>query len=116
MRWPRADLEEKQEPRAATSASAERHAKGIWHDVTRKGLTEAAIEKRAFVKLTHDQSLGPLAGDIDGQVKSAGGVCPDGGKSGRMAFRPRADLQNQATGWLRKGCSSLGGGTVIRFL
>ncbi len=48
MRWPRADLEEKQEPRAATSASAERHAKGIWHDVTRKGLTEAAIEKRTF--------------------------------------------------------------------
>ncbi len=46
MRWPRADLEEKQEPRATTSASAERHAKGIWHDVTRKGLTEAAIEKR----------------------------------------------------------------------
>ncbi len=48
MRWSRANLEEKQEPRAATSASAERHAKGIWHDVTRKGLTEAAIEKRTF--------------------------------------------------------------------
>ena len=49
MRWTRADLEEKQEPRAATSASAERRAKGIWHDVTRKGLTEAAIEKQFAV-------------------------------------------------------------------
>jgi len=38
MRWPRADLEEKQEPRAATSASAERRAEGMWHDVTKKGL------------------------------------------------------------------------------
>ena len=45
MRWPRADLEEKQEPRAATSGSAERRAEGMWHDVTRKSLTEAAIEK-----------------------------------------------------------------------
>ena len=48
MRWSRANLDEKQEPRAATSASAERHAEGMWHDVTRKGLTEAAIEKRTF--------------------------------------------------------------------
>jgi hypothetical protein len=48
MRWPRANLEEKQEPRVATSASAERRAEGMWHDVTRKGLTEAAIEKRTF--------------------------------------------------------------------
>ena len=48
MRWSRANLEEKQEPRAATSGSAERHAKGIWHDVTRKSLTEAAIEKPTF--------------------------------------------------------------------
>ncbi len=48
MRWPRANLEEKQEPRAATSGSAERRAEGMWHDVTRKGLTEAAIEKRTF--------------------------------------------------------------------
>jgi hypothetical protein len=48
MRWPRANLEEKQEPRAATSASAERRAEGISHDVTRKGLTEAAIEKPTF--------------------------------------------------------------------
>jgi len=27
-----------------------------------------------------------------------------------MAFQTRADLQNQAIGWLRKGYSSLGGG------
>ncbi len=46
MRWSRANLEEKQEPRAATSASAERCKEGIWHGVTRKDLTEAAIEKR----------------------------------------------------------------------
>ncbi len=50
MRWPRADLEEKQEPRAATSANAKRRAEGIRHDVTRKGLTEAAIEKQTFVQ------------------------------------------------------------------
>ena len=48
MRWPRANLEEKQEPRAVTSASAERCAEGMWHDVTRKGLTKAAIEKPTF--------------------------------------------------------------------
>ena len=29
-------------------------------------------------------------------------------------FRTRADLQNQAIGWLRKGYSSLGGGRVVR--
>ncbi len=27
----------------------------------------------------------------------------------------RADYQNQAIRWLRKGCSSLGGGTVVQF-
>ncbi len=48
MRWPRTNLEEKQEPRAATSARAKRHAEGMWHDVTRKALTEAAIEKRTL--------------------------------------------------------------------
>jgi hypothetical protein len=48
MRRPRADLEEKQEPRAATSASAERRAERMWHDVTKKGLTKAAIEKPTF--------------------------------------------------------------------
>ncbi len=38
MRWPRTNLEEKQELRAATSASAERRAEGMWHDVIKKGL------------------------------------------------------------------------------
>ncbi len=32
-----------------------------------------------------------------------------------MAFQTTTDLQNQAIGWLRKGCRSLGGGTVVRF-
>ncbi len=36
-------------------------------------------------------------------------------KTGQMAFQKRADLQNPAVGWLRKGCRSLGGGTVVRF-
>jgi len=30
-------------------------------------------------------------------------------------FQPRADLQNQAIGWLLKGCSSYGSGMVVRF-
>ncbi len=55
------------------------------------------------------------AGEIDGQVKTTGGVCLNGGKSGQMAFRTRAGLQNHAIGWLRKGCGSLGGGTAVRF-
>ncbi len=33
----------------------------------------------------------------------------------RMAFQARADYQNQAIGWPRKGRSSHGGGTVVRF-
>ena len=33
----------------------------------------------------------------------------------RRAFQTRADLQNQAMGWLRMECDSLGGGTVVRF-
>ena len=33
----------------------------------------------------------------------------------RMAFQTRTDLQNQAIGRLRKRCSSLGGGTAVRF-
>ena len=37
-------------------------------------------------------------------------------KTGQMAFRTKADLQNQAIGWLRKGYSSLGGGTVVSSL
>ena len=32
-----------------------------------------------------------------------------------MVFQPRADLQNQAIGWLPKGCSSYGSGMVVRF-
>ncbi len=55
------------------------------------------------------------AGEIDRDVKTTGGVCLNGGKSEQMAFQPRADLQNQAIGWLRKGCSSLGSGKVVRF-
>jgi len=30
-------------------------------------------------------------------------------------FVGACDVQNQATGWLRKGCSSLGGVTKVRF-
>ncbi len=41
-------------------------------------------------------------GNIDGQVKTTGGVCLNGGKSGQMAFQTRTDLQNRAIGWLRK--------------
>jgi hypothetical protein len=52
MMWPRANLEEKQELRAATSASAERRAEGMWHALTRKGLTEAAIEKATLEQAT----------------------------------------------------------------
>ena len=37
-------------------------------------------------------------------------------KSGQMAFQTRANLQIQAIGWPRKGCGSLGGGAVLRFL
>ncbi len=59
MRRPRADLEEKQEPRAATSGSAERRAEGMWHDVTRKSLTEAAIEKPTF---SPERRLGSCGG------------------------------------------------------
>ncbi len=40
--------------------------------------------------------------NIDGEENVTGGVCLNGGKSGQMAFRTRADLQNQALGWLRK--------------
>jgi hypothetical protein len=52
-------------------------------------------------------------GNIDGQVIKTGKVCLNGGKSGQMAFQTRTDLQNQAIGWLRKGCRSLGGGTGV---
>ncbi len=39
----------------------------------------------------------------------------DGEKNDRMAFQARADYQNHAIGWLQRGYSSLGGGTVVRF-
>ncbi len=54
--------------------------------------------------------------NIDGQVKKTGKVCLNGGISGQMAFQKRTDLQNQGIGWLRKGCRSLGGGSVVWFL
>ena len=56
-----------------------------------------------------------VGGEIDGQVKTTGWVCLNGGKSGQMALRTKADPQNQAIGWLRKGCSSLCRGTMVRF-
>ena len=40
--------------------------------------------------------------NIDGEENATGGVCLNGGKSGQMVFRTRADLQNRAIGWLRK--------------
>ena len=55
------------------------------------------------------------AGDIDGEEKTTGGVRLNGGKSGHMVFQTRADLQNQAIGWLPKGGSSHGSGRVVRF-
>jgi hypothetical protein len=75
MRWQRANLEEKQEPRAATSASAKRHAEGMWHDVTRKTLTEAAIEKRSFEPISSvhiDLVLGYVGFEISKRKKLAG--------------------------------------------
>ena len=42
-------------------------------------------------------------------------VCLDGEKNDRMAFQVRADYQNHAIGWLQKGYSSSGGGTVVKF-
>ena len=32
-----------------------------------------------------------------------------------MAFQSLADLQNLAIGWLQRGYSSVGGGTVVQF-
>ncbi len=39
-------------------------------------------------------------GEIDGRVQTTGGVCLNGGKFGQMDFQTKADLQNQAIGWL----------------
>jgi len=52
---------------------------------------------------------------IGAKLKMTEEVRPNGGKSGQMALLPRADLQNQAIGWLRKECCSLGGGTVVKY-
>ena len=41
-------------------------------------------------------------------------MCLDGEKNDRVAFQARADYQNHAIGWLRRGYSSLGGGKVVR--
>ena len=76
---------------------------------------EAAVPRELFPKilsLIDDLRPRPApaeAGEIGGRV------CLHGGKFGQMAFQTRADLQNQAIGWLRKGCSSLGGGMAVRF-
>jgi hypothetical protein len=73
---------------------------------------------RKILSLIDDLRPRPVpaqAGQIDGQVKTTGGVRLDGGRSGQMNFQTRADLQNQAIGWLRKGCSSPDDGTVVRF-
>ncbi len=84
-------------------------------------LAEVAVPRELFRKiLSLIDDLRPrpapaLAEEIHGEVKTTGGVCLDDGKSGQMAIQTRADLQNQAIGWLRKGWSSLGGGVVVRF-
>ena len=56
-------------------------------------LAEVAVPRELFRKilsLIDDLRPRPApaqAGEIDGQVKTTGGVCLNGGKSGRMAFR-----------------------------
>ncbi len=52
---------------------------------------------------------------INGEENATGEVCLDDGKTDRLAFQARADLQNLAIGWLQRGFSSLGGGTVVQF-
>ena len=82
-------------------------------------LAEVAVPRELFRKIlslideVRRRPAPGQAGEIDGQVKTTGGVCLNDGKSGQMAFLTRADLQNQAIGWLRQGCSSLGGGTAV---
>ncbi len=86
MRWSRADLEEKQEPRAATSASAERRAEGMWHDVTRKKGLDQSRDREADIRC-HSISYPPSNGGI------------------------RLNLLSDFLG-PPQGCSSLGGATV----
>jgi hypothetical protein len=84
-------------------------------------LAEVAVPRELFRKilsLIDDLRPRPVlayAEEIDGQLKSTEGVCLNGGVSSQMAFQTRADLQNQAIGWLWKGCSYLGGVTVVRY-
>jgi len=80
-------------------------------------LAEVAVPRELFRKilsLIDDLRRRPIPAKIDGQVKTTGGVCLNGGKSWKMAFRTRAAAQNQAIGWLRKECRSLAGGPVVR--
>ncbi len=60
MRWPRTNLEEKQELRAATSASAERRAEGMWHGVTKKGLDQSR-DREADIHAFGNLHLHPLS-------------------------------------------------------
>ena len=82
-------------------------------------LAEVAVPRELFRKilsLIDDLRPRPApawAGDIDGEVKTTGGVCLNGGKTGKMGFQPRADFQNQAIGWLQRGYGSLDGGTGV---
>ena len=57
----------------------------------------------------------PVIGGVSNRRGSDAGGGQSGGKSRQMAFRRSADLQNQALGWLQRGASSFGGGTVVRF-
>ena len=63
-------------------------------------LAEVAVPRELFRKilsLIDDLRRRPVpaqAGKIDGQVKTTGGVCLNGGKSGQIAFQVRAGYQN----------------------
>ena len=61
------------------------------------------------------KALNASGGVADGEEKARGGVCLDGEKNDRMAFQARADYQNHAIGWLQRGYSPLGAGTVVRY-
>ncbi len=82
-------------------------------------LAEVAVLKELFRKiLSLIDDLRPRrtpaeAGNINGQVKSTGGMCLDDGKYGQMASQTRAYLQNQAIGWLRRKLCSLDGNTEV---
>ncbi len=83
-------------------------------------LAEVAVPRELFRKilsLIDDLRRRPApawAGKIDGQMKTTGGVCLNGGKAGQLAFQARTDRQNQAIGWVPKGCRSLDGSTVVQ--